>query len=183
MVLKRDKISKPSSGGYLFCNHCGGYYKLEKNESPRDFIKCECGNPLEYCKNKKILDLKIYALHHNKKVLDSFETTLLERREALQDIFPQVDIDDSFIDALQNEEGLWDILDRETNALSQKKYLDIILEEERLMSSINQKKASVRNQTSMDKVLDLYHETDPIIILGVLIVFLIFILILTVYRG
>ncbi len=183
MALKRDKISKSPPGGYLFCNHCGGYYKLQKNESPRDFLKCECGNSLEYCKDKKILDLKVHSRQLNKEALDSFETRILERREALQGIFPKVGIDDDYINNMQDEEELWEFLDRETNITSQKKYLDIILEEERLMSSINQKKTLVKNPSSFDKVIDFYQKTDPLIILGIVIVVLISVLSLVIFRG
>lgn len=34
---------------YLVCEKCGGYYKLQKGESPEDFIsKCPCGGELIY---------------------------------------------------------------------------------------------------------------------------------------
>ena len=34
--------------GYLICEKCGGYYKLEKGESPEDFEACNCGGILSY---------------------------------------------------------------------------------------------------------------------------------------
>lgn len=34
--------------GYLICEKCGGYYKLEKGESPEDFEACNCGGTLSY---------------------------------------------------------------------------------------------------------------------------------------
>lgn len=37
--------------GYLVCNNCDGYYKLEPGESPNDFDnQCECGGKLIYTK-------------------------------------------------------------------------------------------------------------------------------------
>ena len=36
--------------GYLKCNQCGGYYELQKGESPEDFEKCECGGELKHTK-------------------------------------------------------------------------------------------------------------------------------------
>lgn len=34
---------------FLVCNKCGGYYELQKGESPDDFsLECECGGNLEY---------------------------------------------------------------------------------------------------------------------------------------
>ncbi len=36
-------------GGYLVCEECSGYYKLQPGEVPKDFIdKCECGGKLKY---------------------------------------------------------------------------------------------------------------------------------------
>lgn len=166
--------------GYLFCNHCGGYYQLKKGESPRDFVRCECGNILEFCKSKKKLDAMIFNLNRNKEVFSLFETRILERRENLKDIFPQIEIGDDFIKNMQDEEELWDILDRETELNSQKKYLNIILEQERLMNSIHEKKMRVKNPTTMDLAREFFENTDPIIILGVVIVILIIILILAV---
>lgn len=38
--------------GYLICNECGGYYKLQKGESPKNFTGiCECGGNLRYAQN------------------------------------------------------------------------------------------------------------------------------------
>jgi len=35
--------------GYLICDKCGGYYKLQSGESPDDFSReCECGGKLAY---------------------------------------------------------------------------------------------------------------------------------------
>ena len=33
---------------YLFCEKCGGYYKLKEGQSPDDFEFCECGGDLKY---------------------------------------------------------------------------------------------------------------------------------------
>lgn len=183
MVLKRGKISKPLHRGYLFCNHCGGYYELKKNETPRDFLKCECGNALEYCSDSNTLDLKIMSLHQNKETLDSFESRILKRRAALTEVFPKVRIDSDYIISMQKEEELWDFLDSESNIIRQKEYLDIILEEERLMGIINQKKLRVKNQTFLDKIIYTYDRTDPTLILGLTVIILIIILFIVVFRG
>ncbi|MBI4814076.1 MAG: hypothetical protein HY802_07325 [Methanobacterium sp.] len=38
--------------GYVVCNTCNGYYKLQSGESPEDFTtKCECGGKLKYYEN------------------------------------------------------------------------------------------------------------------------------------
>ena len=37
--------------GYLVCESCMGYYKLQKDESLEDFDKCQCGGKLRYFDN------------------------------------------------------------------------------------------------------------------------------------
>ena len=37
--------------GYVICEKCGGYYKLEKGESFEDFDRCQCGGSLKYVKS------------------------------------------------------------------------------------------------------------------------------------
>lgn len=39
---------KDEGNGYLVCDKCGGYYKLQPDESPDDFERCQCGGKLEY---------------------------------------------------------------------------------------------------------------------------------------
>lgn len=34
--------------GFLVCEKCGGYYKLQDGESPDDFEQCHCGGRLKY---------------------------------------------------------------------------------------------------------------------------------------
>ena len=185
MVLKGTaKSIHARGGGYLFCNYCGGYYQLNEDESPRDYEKCECGNPLEFCKTHQELEFKSKNLNQNKEVFDSFQTRLSQRRESLKNFFPTIGIEDDFIqDELGEKDELWDVIDREINIVSQKNYLNIILEQERLMTLIQEKKGRVKNPSLMEKIIIFYEETDPIILLGVVIVILIAILIVAVFRG
>lgn len=196
MVLTGKKSSKAviTENGYLFCNHCGGHYKLKNDESPRDFAKCECGNPLEFCKTRKELDQNVNNLNHNKKALNQFEARILERRKNLLNIFPKVQMDDDFIEDTQKEESLWDILDnnllgKESNTsnasdvIKKKEYLNIVLEEERLMINIAEKRVSVKNQTFIDRVFSFYNETDPTLLLSMIIIILLVILSIAVINS
>jgi len=185
MVLKgTTKSIHARGGGYLFCNYCGGYYQLNEDESPRDYEKCECGNPLEFCKTHQELEFKSNNLNLNKEVFDSFQTRLSQRRESLKNFFPTIGIEDDFIqDELREKDELWDVIDREINIISQKNYLNIILEQERLMTLIQEKKGRVKNPSFMEKIIIFYEETDPLILLGVVIVILIAVLIVAVFRG
>ncbi|MCC7557255.1 MAG: hypothetical protein KO217_01040 [Methanobacteriaceae archaeon] len=49
----KSQIKSISSrdGGYLVCERCNGYYKLEDGEFPEDFDKCQCGWKLKYYEN------------------------------------------------------------------------------------------------------------------------------------
>jgi hypothetical protein len=51
--------------GYLVCEKCGGYYKLQKGESPEDFDNCQCGGKLKY-----VDDLEDYP-YNNKNSTDN----------------------------------------------------------------------------------------------------------------
>lgn len=42
------KYLQPSYDGYLICQKCGGYYKLQPGELPENFDVCQCGGELEY---------------------------------------------------------------------------------------------------------------------------------------
>jgi len=45
----KGKVKK-SEKGYLVCDDCGGYYELKPEESPQDFVACECGGKLKHTK-------------------------------------------------------------------------------------------------------------------------------------
>ncbi|MCC7550150.1 MAG: hypothetical protein KO316_01460 [Methanobacterium sp.] len=50
-IVNKIKYLKPFKG-YLVCNKCNKYYKLQFGESPYDFTdKCECGGKLKYYEN------------------------------------------------------------------------------------------------------------------------------------
>ncbi|MEN4017112.1 MAG: hypothetical protein PQ975_01380 [Methanobacterium sp.] len=49
--------SKKSDNGYLVCEDCKGYYKLQEGESPEDFDQCQCGGKLRYYED--ISELKV----------------------------------------------------------------------------------------------------------------------------
>ena len=45
-------IARLTDNGYLVCDKCNEYYKLQPGESPEDFTdKCECGGSLKYFKD------------------------------------------------------------------------------------------------------------------------------------
>jgi hypothetical protein len=48
------KYLQPSYEGYLVCQKCGGYYKLQSGELPEDYDVCQCGGELEYHPSKNL---------------------------------------------------------------------------------------------------------------------------------
>lgn len=47
-IINTIKYLGPNHEGYMVCDKCGGYYKLQPGESPDDFTdKCECGGNLK----------------------------------------------------------------------------------------------------------------------------------------
>lgn len=40
--------------GYLICERCEGYYKLNEGELPEDFERCQCGGKLDYVEEFEI---------------------------------------------------------------------------------------------------------------------------------
>ena len=80
---------KRSNGdhGYLICHKCYGYYPLKENESPDDFLECECGNDLEFYENIdefiKIKDSKDLT-GDNPEIMDDNYSELQEIENALK---------------------------------------------------------------------------------------------------
>jgi hypothetical protein len=46
-IINALKYLKPNNG-YMCCDKCGGYYKLEPGEFQENFDRCQCGGELKY---------------------------------------------------------------------------------------------------------------------------------------
>lgn len=46
-----EEVTPTMGNGYMVCDKCAGYYKLQKGESPYDFDVCQCGGNLMYYKD------------------------------------------------------------------------------------------------------------------------------------
>jgi hypothetical protein len=63
-----EEKSKTANNGYLVCDKCNEYYKLQPDESADDFIdKCECGGKLKYTKKNRM-----YFLTKKRKIYDFY---------------------------------------------------------------------------------------------------------------
>jgi hypothetical protein len=81
--------------GYLFCDKCGGYYKLQEGESEEDFDTCQCGGKLryvdnldEYINNRKDLTENATIIE-SADVADEYEMTSKEETMPLDVIYEE----------------------------------------------------------------------------------------------
>jgi hypothetical protein len=47
-IIDTIRYLGPNYEGYMVCDKCQGYYKLQPGESPDDFDQCDCGGNLKY---------------------------------------------------------------------------------------------------------------------------------------
>jgi len=159
-------------GGYLICDSCKGYYKLKNNESPDDFLKCECGGSLRYRRNIDNLlkvpripsiynDSGIYSeideydeYEELQQIVNFLRIKATERKRFLEDLCQRVMSQEEMLNKIKygryNElnsenESIWDILDKRTlnNKISgQKKVIDNSIENENRFLSLLHEKRS-----------------------------------------
>ncbi len=55
--LRKKRDNKSVDSGYLICDNCLGYYKLQSDESPDDFESCNCGGKLRYVEDINTFEL------------------------------------------------------------------------------------------------------------------------------
>jgi hypothetical protein len=70
-IIDTIKYIKPDEG-YMVCDKCGGYYKLQPGESPDDFDMCQCGGELKY-----YLTIEPYKREQSKSKLSITKILLL----------------------------------------------------------------------------------------------------------
>jgi len=193
-----------NSTGYLVCSECNGYYKLQGNESPDDFEKCECGSSLTYYESMALSEgtLKFSSTHpgsdlikpkevkeldHLKKPVTIHSTTPNNSKESesefIMNRFEKHDpISDEVLTTLRQDKGdLWDNLDELSSKKGhdhQKIVADDVIEVNRLMMLVDEKRALEENN-SPSKLKSASRRMGPIGFLGVAIVLLITVLVLT----
>ena len=70
-IIKTDitgLINKKEYKGLLICPLCNGYYNLQEDETPDDFIKCSCGGTLTY--TNSLEEVKHYVETFKELVID-----------------------------------------------------------------------------------------------------------------
>jgi len=83
--------------GYLICQECGGYYKLENGESKEDFVSCECYGSLTY-----VEDIDGYLKENNKSDHHP-PITLKDNTTRTENLDSEADSDNLEEDVLEDE--------------------------------------------------------------------------------
>ena len=115
--------------GYLICHKCYGYYPLKENESPDDFLECECGNDLEFYEDIddfiKIKDSKDLT-GDNSEIIDDNYNELQEienalknksekRKKFFEDLSTRIKLQEDILAEINyGERGLWDTLEEKS---------------------------------------------------------------------
>lgn len=115
--------------GYLICHKCYGYYPLKENESPDDFLECECGNDLEFYEDiddfMKIKDSKD-LIEDNSEIMDDNYNELQEienalksksekRKKFFEDLSTRIKLQEDILTEINyGERGLWDTLEEKS---------------------------------------------------------------------
>ncbi len=115
--------------GYLICHKCYGYYPLKENESPDDFLECECGNDLEFYEDIddfiKIKDSKDLnggnseIIDDNYNELQEIENALKskseKRKKFFEDLSTRIKLQEDILTEINyGERGLWDTLEEKS---------------------------------------------------------------------
>jgi hypothetical protein len=210
MVLKPEETREhiqfsDNSTGYLVCSECNGYYKLQGDETPEDFEKCECGSSLTYHEtiaplesNFKFSSTKSPDLIKSVKSSDEpadldqlkkveetkvVQTAPVSESEFIMNRFsPQKPVTEEVLNTLQQDKGgLWNNLNEFSSKKGyehQKIAMDDVIEMNRLMMLVDQRRALEENN-SPSRLKSTTTRMGPIGFLGASIVLLITVLILT----
>ncbi len=212
MVLKpeknRDSIQfSDNSTGYLVCSECNGYYKLQENETPEDFEKCECGSLLTYYESipSPESSLKFSSTNLSQDSVKSFKpsdeidhkqvnalkqdnTNTIKTGEVSENEFimnrfsKQNPVSDEVLNTLQRDKGsLWNNVaefNSKNNVEHRKVVMDDVIEVNRLMMMVDEKRALEESNNS-SKMKSVSTRMGPIGFLSAAIVLLITVLALT----
>lgn len=209
MVLKpeenREHIQfSDNSTGYLVCSECNGYYKLQGDETPEDFEKCECGSSLTYHETMvlestfKFSSTKSPDLIKSVKPSDepgypeqirkveetkNVQAVHLSESEFIMNRFSkQRPVSNEVLNTLQQDKGgLWNNIyefSSKKGYKDQKIAMDDVIEVNRMMMLVDQKRALEENN-SPSRLKTASMRMGPIGFLGAAIILLITVLILT----
>lgn len=150
--------------GYLICHKCYGYYPLRENESPDDFLECECGNDLEFYEDIddfiKIKDSKDLT-GNNSEIMDDNYNELQEienalksksekRKKFFEDLSTRIKMQEDILTEINyGERGLWDTLEEKSlNDGVETAAVNIALHEDNFLSHVKKQRSRAERAES-----------------------------------
>jgi hypothetical protein len=175
--------------GYLYCNNCNGYYRLQEDETPEDFVSCECGEMLEFYENLPDSSTRTGMEDFDdteeiEQLLTLLKSKSKKRKELIENLSNHINIQEGLLNEIKEERwNLWDVLNErnlQSDIKNQKRLLDDISEnEDRLMSIIKEQRirAHSSDKLTMSSVIKSIGTRGFIIMEFLIIVVLLLILI------
>jgi hypothetical protein len=182
---------KPSlnSNGYLYCGNCHGYYSLNDDETPDDFVSCECGGELIFYESYPNFSEdpgfeEFDDLIEIEQLLTLLKSKSQKRKALIQNLSNHIQIQEGLLNEIKEERwNLWDVLNErnlQNDIKNQKRLLDDIAEnEDRLLSIIREQRS--RAHTSDKLTLSTIFKiigTRGFIVIEFLVIILLLILLL-----
>lgn len=140
-----------SSGGYLVCNKCQGYYQLQEGESPADFDLCECGGSLSYFADLEdvpeykstfksyeysetpestFVDGKKVDYDDMQRIIVNLKNKAEKRKELFEELSKKVEIHEELLNEIKA--GKWSLMD----GIAQKNLEKGVTEERKILGDI-----------------------------------------------
>lgn len=142
--------------GYLICHKCYGYYPLKENESPEDFLECECGSDLEFYEdiddfikikgskdlNGDKLDLIDGSYDELQEIENALKNKSEKRKKFFEDLSTRIKMqEDILTDINYGEKGLWDTLEEKSlNNGIENTAVNIAVHEDKFLSHVKKQR-------------------------------------------
>ena len=132
-------IGSKNYSGYLYCKNCNGYYRLQEDETPEDFVSCECGGELEF--HESLPDTSTSPgledfddTEEIEQLLTLLKSKSKKRKELIGNLSNHIQIQEGLLNEIKEERwNLWDVLNErnlQSDIQNQKRLLDDIAENE-----------------------------------------------------
>lgn len=144
--------------GYLYCKNCDGYYRLQEDETPEDFVSCECGGILEFHENLPESSTRTGMEDFDdteeiEQLLTLLKSKSKKRKELVQNLSNHINIQEGLLNEIKEERwNLWDVLNERSpqSDINQKRLLDDISDnEDRLMSIIREQRTRAHSSDKL----------------------------------
>lgn len=147
--------------GFLFCQHCQGYYPLKENENPEDFKGCECGSSLEFYSDwEEVLESIDKTSNTNitaedyldiENLLKVLKTKNKTQKELLNELSKRSKVQKALLEDIMAEKwALWDVLPDESPqlAMDDNHIADFKRQQEYMFKLLKEQRARAQSPTS-----------------------------------